>query len=70
MVGFDFLKATEPSKGLPVTHLINLEEMKGCISLRATQQFWAQDSCIGNSVPGELSIEGGWNLLHPINTKR
>ena len=55
---------------LPDTHLINIREVKGCVSLRVTQQFWAQDPWIGNPVPGELSIEGGWNLLHPTNTTR
>ena len=55
---------------LPGTHLINLGEMKSSISLRATRQFWTKDPWIGNPVSEELSIEMGWNLLHPINTNR
>ena len=78
--GFNCLKATKQlwggnllfttqSSDVPGTQLMDFRRMKHCIDLTSTYQFWTWNQWIGNPVSGELSIEGGWSLLHPINTK-
>ena len=53
-MGFNYPKPKEPSKGdillfttispgVPSTHFINLEKMKGWVNLGANQWFWSQD---------------------------
>ena len=53
-MGFNYPKPKEPLKGdillfttispgVPSTHFINLEKMKGWVNLGATQWFWTQD---------------------------
>ena len=59
-MGFNCLKATEPLRGdslifttqppgVPGTHLINFNEMKGWnnLDLEATKQIWIWDTVIG-----------------------